>query len=116
MTLINGLGDQVVITQGTPELLKAARVSLMAEFYEPKYYTDKVPPSQWADLSQAMLQDLVNQGLVTFHWGKSTDKVFSYQANKKLISESISAFNQVRQLMDPKGIFVNDFARKFILE
>lgn len=94
----------------------AGEVYVMAEFYEPKYYTDKVPPSQWADLSKAMLQELVNQGLVTFHWGKSTDKVFSYQANKNLISENISAFNQVRQIMDPKGIFVNDFAKKYILE
>lgn len=91
-------------------------VYVMAEFYEPKYHTNDIPRSEWADLTQEMLQELVARDLVTFHWGKSTDKVFSYQANKKLIGKNIEAFDQVRQAMDPHGIFVNDFARKFILE
>lgn len=94
----------------------AGDVYVMAEYYEPKDFTNLVPASQWADMTHEMLKMLVKQNLISFHWGKSTDKVFSYQANRKLIGENVSAFNRVRQEMDPKGIFVNDFAKNFILD
>ncbi len=91
-------------------------VYVMAEFYEPKYHTSQTPDNMWRTLTQNLLQSLIEKNLITFHWGKSTDRVFSYQANKKLLSKNIEKFNKLREEMDPNNIFVNDFAKKFIMD
>lgn len=89
---------------------------VMAEFFELKYYTNAVAPSVSSRMRQQLLQLLVSQNLISFHWGKNVNEIFSFQANKKLLGSNVAAFEKVRRQMDPKGLFVNQFAQNYILK
>lgn len=88
---------------------------VLAEFFEPKEYSEHNPPTVSSRLRDQLINLLASKNLITLHWGKNTDKLFETQANRAHLGSNIQEFEKVRRVMDPDGIFKNDFSEEFLL-
>lgn len=88
---------------------------VMAEFFEPKKYEDGEVPSISSKLREKLLNQLIAEKLVTFHWGKNIDKLFGTKANKNALGDNVTEFERIRRQMDPDDTFKNSFASQYLL-
>lgn len=94
---------------------RVGEVFVLAEFFEPKEYRPDPDVTVFSEMSFDMLQKLAAANLITFHWGKNTNSLFALGVNRNLLGPRVQAFESIRAVMDPKGIFLNDFSRQILL-
>ncbi|MFN8847720.1 MAG: D-arabinono-1,4-lactone oxidase [Bdellovibrionales bacterium] len=95
---------------------KAGEVYVLAEFFELKEYVTNPKETVFSQLAMQLLSELAEKKLITFHWGKNTNTIFSFKSNKNLLNPGAQSFESIRKEMDPKGLFLNEFVKKYLLE
>ena len=107
--------NAIVIDVNSLSSTSTSELFVMAEFFEPKAYSENNPPTVSSELRDELISLLASKKLITLHCGKNTDKIFETQANRTQRGQNIIDFKKVREKMDPDRIFVNEFSKKFLL-